>query len=76
MAVQIIDATGSHTGGATYGLVVNSDGSINTVISDNVLVSIGSQASIFVILCGISGTSTIPLRCTSTGYLMTSGGES
>jgi len=33
----------------------------------------GDQAVTYSILCGVSGTSTIPLRCTDDGTLLTSG---
>ena len=33
----------------------------------------GSQAVAYTLLCGISGTAVIPLRCTGDGLLLTSG---
>jgi len=33
----------------------------------------GNQAVAYTVLCGVSGTTTIPLRCTDNGMLFTSG---
>ena len=33
----------------------------------------GDHAVVYSVLCGLSGTQTIPLRCSSDGYLFTSG---
>jgi len=33
----------------------------------------GSQAVSFTVLCGVSGTHAVPLRCTDDGLLFTSG---
>lgn len=33
----------------------------------------GSHAVGYTVLCGVSGTATIPLRCDNTGLLLTSG---
>jgi len=33
----------------------------------------GSQAVAYTVLCGVSGTEVIPLRCTDDGLLFTSG---
>ncbi len=43
-------------------------------VGSETVINIGSQAGMYTILCGKSGTSIIPLLCDTAGHLLTASG--